>query len=129
RLLLRGLLLTGDSATGALLGARVGVSPLTPHRQSTPVANPAVTPDIHQPLDVHRDFGSEGTLHFHRTLDDLAETGDFGVREVSHPGIGADPGLREEATTRGTSDAVDVGERDFNPLLARQVHASDTRHN
>ena len=76
------------------------MSPLTPHRQSTPMANPAVTPDIHQPLDVHRDFGPEGTLHFHRTLDDLAETGDFGVREVSHPGIGADAGLREEASRR-----------------------------
>src|SRR3954466_3650439 len=71
-LLLRHFLLARDGAARPLLGARVGVSPLAPHRETPAVADAAIAADVHQPLDVHRDFGTEGALHLDRPLDDLA---------------------------------------------------------
>src|SRR3989337_1910764 len=58
-LLLRHFLLAGDGPARPLLGARVGVSALAANRQATPMANPPVAADVHQPLDIHRDFGAE----------------------------------------------------------------------
>src|SRR5688572_14258676 len=84
-LLLRHFLLAGDGPTRPLLGARVGVGTLAADRQSPPVADAPVAADIHQPLDVHGDFGAEGALHLDRALDHLAEPGDLGVREIADP--------------------------------------------
>src|SRR3954466_15008414 len=65
-LLLRHFLLAGDSAPGTLLGPCVGVGPLTPDGKPAAVPNAAIAPDVHQPLDVHGDFGAEGSFHLDR---------------------------------------------------------------
>jgi hypothetical protein len=87
-----------------------------------------VAPDVHQPLDVHGDFGAEGTLHLHRALDDLTKTRHLGVRQIAHPGVGAHARLAQKPTARRPTDAEDVGESDLDPLLARKIHACDARH-
>src|SRR5262245_56165578 len=127
-LLLRHFLLARDGAARPLLGARVGVSPLAPHREPPAVADAAVAADIHQPLDVHRDFGAEGALHLDRPLDDLPEPGDFGVGEIPHPGVGAHARLAQKPAAGGPADAVDGGEADLGPRLAWEVHACDACH-
>src|SRR3712207_8538018 len=52
-MLLRHLLLAGDRAARPLLRAGVRVRALAAHRHAPAVADPAVRPDIHLPLDVH----------------------------------------------------------------------------
>src|SRR5918998_6969820 len=65
-LLLGHFLLAGDGAPGTLLGPRIGVGSLAPDRQAPAVANAAIAADIHQPLDVHGDFGAEGAFNLDR---------------------------------------------------------------
>jgi hypothetical protein len=92
------------------------------------MADAAVAADIHQPLDVHGDFGAERALHLDRAFDHLAEPGDLPVRQIADPGVGVDAGLTEDTAAGGPADAEDVGERDLDPLLAREIHACDARH-
>src|SRR6185312_8066137 len=46
------LLLAGDGFGRPLARARIGMGPLTTHRQSTPMAQAPVTAEIHQPFDI-----------------------------------------------------------------------------
>src|SRR5688500_1283329 len=127
-LLLRHFLLAGDGPARPLLGARVGVGALAADRQTPPVADAPVAADIHQSLDVHGDFGAEGALDLDRALDHLAEAGHFPVREIADPSVGIDAGLAQDAAAGGPADAEDIGQRDFDPLLAREIHACDACH-
>ena len=127
-LLLGHLLLAGDGPTRALLGPGVGMRALTAHRQATAMTNAAIAADVHQALDVHGDFGAQRALGLGGTLDDLAQTPDFNVSQVAHPRVRVDAGLREQLAAGHATDAEDVGESDFDALLARQVDPCDTRH-
>src|ERR1700722_5368923 len=46
-------LLPGNGFCRTLAGACIGMGALTAHRQTTAMAQTAVAPEIHQPLDVH----------------------------------------------------------------------------
>src|SRR3972149_4950847 len=56
-------LLSSDGAPRPLLGPGVGVGPLASHGKPPLVPRPAIAPDIHQSLDVHRDFRAQGAFH------------------------------------------------------------------
>src|SRR3954471_15807363 len=71
--LLRYLLLAGDCAAWALLGAGVGVRALTTDGEPTAVTNPAVAANVHEPLDVHRDLGAQSALDAKILLDRLSQ--------------------------------------------------------
>src|SRR6266511_3647267 len=103
----RGLLLTRDRTPRPLLGARIGVRALAAHGQSLAMTGPPIRPDVHQPLDVHRDLG---------------------VPQVAHASVRADPGLREDLPRVAGADAVDVRKGVLNLLVARQIHAGYARH-
>ena len=60
--LLRHLLLAGDRPRRTLAGAGVGVGALAAHRQPPAVAQATVAAEVHQPLDVHRDFAPQIAL-------------------------------------------------------------------
>src|SRR5690606_5833151 len=112
----------------ALLRPGVGMSPLTAHREAATMANAAVAADVHQPLDVHRDFGAQRALGLDETLDHLTEAADLGVAQVTDPRRRRNAGLLEQPLAGRPTDAVDVGEPDLDALLARKVHSSNTRH-
>src|SRR5688572_14736586 len=98
------------------------MSSLAPNRQPAAMANAAVAADVHQPLDVHGDFGAQGAFDLDRPLDHLAEPGNFGVGQIPYPGIGTHTGLTKNAAAGGPTDSEDVGGRDLHPLLAWKVH-------
>ena len=50
---------------------------------------------------------------------------DITVLEILHPGIGVDPCLGQDRFGTGRTDAIDVREGDFNPLVAGNVNAGD----
>src|SRR5205814_10135230 len=72
-LLLRGLLLAGDRLFArALAGASVRVRALATDRKIAAVPHPPVTPDVHQPLDVHGDVPAQVAFDLDVVGDDLA---------------------------------------------------------
>src|SRR4029078_4973584 len=77
--LLRHLLLAGDCAAWALLGAGVGMRALATNRQATAVAMAPVASDVHEPLDVHCDLGAQRALDAEILLDRLTQPIDIGV--------------------------------------------------
>src|SRR4051794_39278575 len=79
-LLLGHFLLAGDGTPRTLLGPCIGVSALAPDRQTPAVPDATVAPDVHQPLDVHGDFGAERAFDLDRALDHLTKPGNLVVR-------------------------------------------------
>src|SRR5690348_15081927 len=67
------LLLRDGALARSLARARVRLRALPADGQGAPMAHPAVAADLHQPLDVHRDFLAEITLDPALLLDDPAD--------------------------------------------------------
>src|SRR5438094_1573331 len=123
-----GLLLARNRAPRPLLGARVGVRALAAHRQSLAMPRAAVRPDVHQPLDVHRDLGPKRALDLVVPLDHLAQPRDLRGAQVTNARIRIDAGLRENLLRVSQADAVDVREGVQNFLVAWQVDARYACH-
>src|SRR6266550_805894 len=126
--LLRYLLLAGDSAAWALLGTGVGVRTLTTNRQPTAVTNPAVAANVHETLDVHRDLGAQRALDAKILLDRLAQPIHIVVVQVANSLLGVDARRLQNLARSRAADTEDVRQANLDLLLARQIHASDTRH-
>src|SRR3989338_5523005 len=113
-LLLRNhLLFTGDRSPRTFLGPCVGMGALTAYRQTLAMTPAAVGPDVHEPLDVHGDLGPQRTFDFDFPLDNLAESRDFGIGQIPHPGVGTDRSLVQNPLRSRQTDAKNVRERDL----------------
>src|SRR2546423_611950 len=128
RWLLAGLLLPGDGLLGALPRPGVGPRALPPYREAPAVAEPGVTADLHLPLDVLGDLPPQVTLDLEVLVDPRPQACDLLLGEVPHPGVGRDLGRRADLLGARRPDAEDVGERDLQPLLPRNVDPGDTCH-
>src|SRR3954466_5048904 len=111
--LLRHLLLAGDRAAWALLGAGIGVRALTAHRQPATMANSAIRADVHQPFDVHRDFGAERAFDLVITLDHLTQLVHVGVGEIANAQRRVDARLAQDIDRVAATDAIDVRQTVF----------------
>src|ERR1700689_3831480 len=98
---------------------------LTAGRQATAMANAAVGADVHEALDVHRDFSAQGAFDAIRLFDLLAETVHVRVREILDALVGADPGRRDDAARGLATDAVDVGKADLDLFLPWEIDAGN----
>ena len=87
-----------------------------------------VRPDVHQTLDVHRDFGPECTFYFIVPLDHLTQPRHLGVPQIAHARVGTDARLREDANRIAGTDAEDVRKCVLDFFVARQIHACYTSH-
>src|SRR6188768_1305283 len=126
--LLRHFLLAGDRAARTLLRARVRVRALTTDRQAAAVSNPAVRTNVHQSLDVHRDFGAQCAFDAIVFLDRLTQTIHVRVGEIANTKRRAHARLLEDLARGCTSDAEDVSQSDLNLLVAREIDTSNTSH-
>src|SRR5574341_92542 len=88
----------------------------------------AVRPHVHQPLDVHGDFGAQRALDLVVPLDDLPQARACRVAQVPRAHVRADPRLRENLSRVTRADAENVRQGILDLLVARQVHASDAGH-
>src|SRR2546422_8857532 len=84
-------------------------------------------PDVHQPLDVHRDFGAKRALDLVVPLDHLPQPRDLRVAQVTNARIHIDACLRENLLRVSQADAVDVREGVQNFLVAWQVRSEERR--
>jgi hypothetical protein len=88
----------------------------------------AIAPNIHQALDVHRDFATQITLDPHLFVDDVANAIDFVIRQIPHTGVRVHICALEELLTRMKSDAKDIGQRRFDPLVAGKIDTCNSGH-
>ena len=122
------LLLRDRALARAFPRACVGASPLAARRQVAAVPEPAIAADLHQPLDVHRDFLAEVALDATHFFDHAADLPHVVLGEVLDADVGAHTRLAEDVAGPLAADAVDVGESNLDPLRARKIDACDTRH-
>src|SRR5947209_4539399 len=108
--------------------AGVGAGALAAHRQAAPVAQPAVGPDLHQPLDVECDLAAQLAFDFGFLVEHVAETPDLLVVEVLDAQVRIDVRDRQDAPRSMGTDAEDVGEGDLDALLPRNVNAGNSCH-
>src|SRR5580658_7105863 len=120
--------LAGDRPRRTLARAGIGMSALSPHRQPLAMAQAPIAAEIHQPLDVHGHLAAQIAFDRVVVVDDLADAQHLVVGQLMHPPLRRDGELLTDLLGGGPADAVDIGEADRNPLLARDVDASNTRH-
>lgn len=88
----------------------------------------AVGTDFLQSLDVHLHEMAEFTLDAMLLLDRFAEAVPVFFGEILCPGVEIDIERFENLATHRTTDAIDIGERNFNALVVGQVDAGNTEH-
>jgi hypothetical protein len=87
------------------------------------VAIATVRADVHESLDVHRDFSAESSLYAEVLLDRLTEAIGVRVIEIANALFGIDASLLENALRGRAANSEDVGQPDFQLLLAWKIHA------
>src|SRR5262245_10032289 len=127
-LLLRGFLLACHGLAGALAGPRVGVGPLSSHRQAAAVPNALVRADLDLALDVLGGLAPEVTLDLVGAVDELPDPADLVLGQVSDLGAALHPGSLNDLERACGPDPVDVPEGDVHALVARKVDACDPGH-
>src|SRR5215469_12697188 len=121
-------LLAGNCLRRALAGPGVGVSALAAHGQTATMAQSTVAAEIHQPLDVHRNFAPQIALDHVVAVDHLAQLQHFLVGQLRHPARFRDRGLFQDLLGFGLANSIDILQRDDDALVGRQIDASDTSH-
>src|SRR5258708_17830815 len=116
----RRLLLLRDRALArAFAGARVRMSALSADRQVAAMAEAAIGADFDEPFDVHRNFLAQIALDQPLLLNHGTDAVDFFFAEVLDLLHRIHFGLVENTSGARMPDAVDVGQRDVDVLLAR----------
>src|SRR6185312_5686461 len=128
RALLGDFLLPGDCHGLALAGAGIGMRPLAANRKPTPMPQAAVASKVHQPLDVHRHFTPEITLHAIIPINQLTDAKHLLIGKLVDPTLIRDAKLLTYLGGLRGADAIDVAKPDRHSLVGRDIHAGNTRH-
>jgi len=83
------------------------------------VAKPTVAAKIHEPLDIHRNFGPQRSLDFIFAVDDFSNTVYFTVGQIVRLDIRIDIELRQNPVGRCSADAIDIRKAYFNAFTSR----------
>src|SRR6476660_10102304 len=104
------------------------MSTLSPDRQVPAMAVTAVGTDFDEPLDVHRNFLAQIAFHHAFRFDHLADAIDLVLAQVLDLFRGVHFGRVQNAGRARIAYAVDVGQRDVGPLVARKIDACNACH-
>src|SRR5215831_14018101 len=122
------LLAAADRLLRPLARASVRLRPLATHREAPAMADPAIAPDLGQPLDRRRAVAPEIALHLELGVDERPEPRHLLVREVADLLVRVELELLDDLPGGRRADPVDVGEPDLEPLLGREIDACDSCH-
>src|ERR1700712_3458782 len=100
-LLLAGLLLAGHGLARALTGTRVGVCALTAHRKAAAVPDALVATDFDFAPDVGGNLAAQVALDPVVGLNEVTESNQVLVRQVTNAGVRAEPGPLERRQGTG----------------------------
>jgi hypothetical protein len=92
------------------------------------MAKSAVTAEIHEALDVHRDFASEIPFDLVFPVDHFANAQNFRVRKIVHAAFGGNAGLLADFARGFPPDSVNISQSDFDALLTGDVDSSNPCH-
>ena len=114
-----------DRLAGPLAGAGVRGRALAAHGKTATVADATVAVDGLQALEVALQFAAEVTLDEDAALADGVNDGaELLGCELLGAGVRIDVGTVEDAFRGLRSDAVDIGQRRFNALVAGNINSS-----
>jgi len=122
------LLLAGDRLGLALTGARIGVRALAADRQALAMAEATIAGEVHQTLDVHRGLATQIAFHGVTGVDRLTDLQHFLVGQVLHAASRREAELGGDFLGLGRANAMNVGQRDFDALVGRDVDTRNTSH-
>ena len=88
----------------------------------------AVAADLAQTLDVHSGLTTQVTLDDIVMLNCITQQGLLILGQVLDTDIGVDTGDFQDLGSAGGSDAINIGQRNFDPLLAGKVNTRNTCH-
>ena len=125
--LLPRLLLARDGFLGTLAGAGVRAGALPVHGEAPPVAQPFVAADLDLALDVRRDLAAQVTFDLDVAVDERAGVATSSSVRSGRGCRGRGPSVADEVRRRAP-DPEDVGQRDLESLLTRDVHTGDSCH-
>ena len=118
-----------DSLARAFARARVGRGALTADGQTAQVADAAIALDALQTLEVHTEFAAQVTFDdILAVLNGVNDLGHLLFSQVLGAGLRFDFRCFKDFDGIGGSDAVNVAQRDVDPLLARNFYSDDTSH-
>src|SRR5579872_2121326 len=122
------LLLSDGSLARSFARAGVGMGALSANRQVAAMTEPAIGADFDETLDVHRNFLAQIAFDQTLGLDDRTDAVNFFFAEVLNLLHRFDLGFVENARRARMPDAINVGQRDVDVLLAGKIHACNTCH-
>jgi len=111
-----------------LTGAGIRVRSLSTRRKADTVTNTAVAADIFESLDVHGDFLAEISFDSAKLLDNLSDPLDFILGKILNLNALVNAGRFQNLSRSGTANAVNIGQRDFDPFIGGQFNTGDTSH-
>jgi hypothetical protein len=91
------------------------------------MATTTKTANVLEALESHPLLPTQITFEGER-LGSSAELLHVGICEIFHPNVWAHPSLAEDFAGSGGPDPINVGEGDFNPLVARNINAGNPSH-
>jgi hypothetical protein len=112
----------------SLAGAGVGVSSLAANRQTTPMTKPAVTTEVHEPLDVHVDLTTKVAFDLEVLVDALADPLDIGLIEIVRTLVVRNTRRLANVLRVMRTNPVDVLQRNHRVFPTWKVDACDTCH-
>ena len=92
------------------------------------MTQPAIAPDIHQPLDVHLNLLAQVTFDPALLVDDRAYAIHFFFAEFADAFVDTHSRVSENLIRARSSDAVNVRETDFSSFVSWQVYTCDACH-
>ncbi len=92
------------------------------------MADPLIGADLDLALDVLLDIAAQVTLDLELLVDEAANASHLVIGELTHLGARVDPGALADEGGPAVADAVDVGQADGQPLVARQVNSGYACH-
>ena len=98
------------------------------HGQTATVTQTTVATNFAQTLDVHSSLTAQVAFDDIVMLDSIAEQCLLVLGQVLNAGIGVDTGLGQNLSSAGRSDAIDIGQSNFDPLVAGKINTRNTCH-
>jgi hypothetical protein len=104
------------------------VRTLSTNRKSAAVTDATVDADVHEALDVHRDFSAQGALDAKSLFDRLTQTVDVRVIQIANTLFGVDACRSEDPAGGRATRAEDLGKAEHDHHIPGEINASNTRH-
>src|SRR5579871_2785791 len=124
----RRLLLARHHLARALARARIGMRALAAYRKAAAMADAAIASEVHQALDRLLHLAAQIALDLVLLVDHVADMDLLLGRQLVAVARRIDLGLGKNLQRRAAPDSIDIGQRDFHPLVMRQLDSGDTCH-